>query len=66
MSRQAKQAVEANAMEYIKEFKSVNAPTRAVADRVGQLFDVNYTTKDIVNRARKVMFDSDKTNVAAF
>ena len=66
MSRQAKQAVEVNAMEYIKEFKSVNAPTRAVADRVGQLFNVNYTSKDIVNRVRKVVFDSDKTNVGVF
>ena len=66
MSRQAKQAVEANAMEYIKEFKSVNAPTRAVADRVGQLFDVNYTTKEQNERGKLHMFDSDKTNVAAF
>ena len=66
LSRQAKQSVDEEAMGYIKEFKKVNAHSRAIADRLGDVFNVHYNAKDIGNRARKIMFDSDKENVEVF
>ena len=54
-------------MGYIQEFRKVNAPTRAIADRLGDVFDVHYSSKDIVNRKQKInMFESDQVNVEVF
>ena len=67
LSRQAKEDVEKQALECIQEYKKVNAPTRAIANRLGEVLDVHYTSKDIINRANKIqMFDSDKVNVEVF
>jgi hypothetical protein len=58
LSRQAKEDVDQHAMDYIRELKKVSAPTRAIADRLGDIFDVHYTSKDVINRAQKInMFD---------
>ena len=52
-SRKAKQVVDGQVMEQIKEFRAVRAPTAAIAERLSDKFGVNYTRKDITNRLNK-------------
>ena len=68
MSRQAKEKVEEQAKDYIAEFRKVNAPTKAIADRLTDVFGVHYSSKDIINRVNKIdtPFDSDKKNIEVF
>ena len=52
-SQKAKQVVDGQVMEQIKEFRAVRAPTAAIAERLSDKFGVNYTRKDITNRLNK-------------
>ena len=47
---------------------SDDAPTRAIADRLTDVFGVHYSSKDIINRVNKIdtPFDSDKKNIEVF
>ena len=70
-SRKAKAMVDEEALSLIKEFKAVNAPTNAVADRLSEKFGVNYTRQDIANRINNklgalISQDSDVLNVNTF
>ena len=68
--RKAKEMVDGEALELLKEFRSVNAPTNSVAARLSYKYGVNYTRKDITNRINNkvdlLMSDSDSANVNTF
>ena len=68
VSRQAKQLVDSSTQGYINEFRKVNAPTAAVANRLSEIHDVHFPTRDVINRVNKIRlaFDSDKQNIAVF
>ena len=70
-SRQAKAMVDKEALDLLKEFTAVKAPTNAIADRLSERFGVNYTRQDIANRINNKLGallseDSDLLNVNTF
>lgn len=70
-SRKAKAMVDQEALNLLKEFRAVNAPTNAVADRLSEKFGVNYTRQDIANRINNKLGallseESDVLNVNTF
>ena len=69
-SRKAKEIVDKQALELLKEFTAVNAPTTSIADRLSDKYGVNYTRKDITNRINNklgaLMSESDQLNVNTF
>ena len=59
--------VDKQALDRKHEYKKVNAPTWAIKNRRGEVLDVHYNSKDIINRLNKInMFDSDKVNIEVF
>ena len=69
-SRKAKQVVDHQALEQIKEFRAVRAPVAAIAERLSDKLGVNYTRKDIANRIENklpaLMSEADSDNVKIF
>ena len=68
MSRQAKQNVDSSAQHLLQEFKKVNAPTSAVANRLSEIHDVHFSTRDVINRANKIKLacETDRQNIEVF
>ena len=66
-SRQAKAMVDKEALDLLKEFTAVKAPTTCIADRLSQKFGVNHTRQDVANRINNklgsLMSESDLLNV---
>ena len=69
-SRKAKELVDKEALQMLKEFKSVNAPISAIAARLSDKFGVNYSRQDIANRINNklgaLLSESDMCNVNTF
>ena len=70
-SRKAKAQVDKEALEMLKEYRAVNAPKNAMANRLSEKLGVSYTRQDVANRINnklsKLMSDeSDHLNVNTF
>ena len=69
-SRKAKEMVDTEAFELLKDFRSVNASTNSVAERLSYKYGVNNKRKDITNRINNkvdlLMSHSDSANMNTF
>jgi hypothetical protein len=69
LSIQKKKLVENEALEKIRDYTKLNAPTATIAKKLSEDLDVNYDVRDIINRKEKVallMAESDQENIAIY